>query len=313
MIREALSAVARNESLGGLLSRAPGARLVVRRVTAGETTDDALSAVRDLADRGFLVSLERAAPSVDSDEDADRVFADYVGLIDLVAMAGLAQATEVSVFVESFEAGPLTEPRSRMADARERLVALCDHASAADVAVMVGMGPAADVDATIDLVTEMNDRGLLVGLTLQACLRRTEADCARFADRRIRLVKGAHRGEPATSHTQPIEIDKAYVRCAKKLLSGKGEPSFATHDPRLIEILEALALRYQRPKHSYEFALYMGRLEGVQERLAAGGDRVRVYVPYGPDWFERLVGGLAEQPATIISAVRSLLPGSSSG
>jgi proline dehydrogenase len=303
MIREALSALARHEALGGLLNRAPGARSVVRRVVAGETTQDALDVVHDLADRGFWVSLERAAPSVATDEDADLVFADYAALVNRVAMAGLSQSCEVSVFVESLASG------DDLAGALERLVPLCELATDSAVAVMVGMGPTADVDATIDLVAVMAGRGLMVGMTLQTCLRRTEADCARYADGRVRLVKGAHRGAPGVCHTQPIEIDKAYVRCAKKLLRGQGQPSFATHDPRLIEILENLAGRYERPKHSYEFAMYMGRMESAQERLAAHGERVRVYVPYGPDWFERLVGGLAEQPSTIVAAVRSLLPG----
>jgi proline dehydrogenase len=147
-------------------------------------------------------------------------------------------------------------------------------------------------------------------MTLQACMLRTEDDCRRYSGRRVRLVKGAHRGVAGVAFSQPLEVDKAFVRCGKILLAGTGEPSFATHDPHLIEILESLALRYGRPKHSYEFALYMGRLEAAQERLAANGERVRVYVPYGPDWFERLVGGLAEQPTTIVGAVRSLLPGS---
>ena len=145
--------------------------------------------------------------------------------------------------------------------------------------------------------------------SLPAALRRTEADCARLAHRRIRLVKGAYRGDPGAAHSQPIEIDKAFVRCAKRLLAGDGEPSFATHDSRLVEIVQSLSRRYERPRHTYEFAFFMGRQEGAQERLLADGERVRVYIPYGPDWFERLVGGLAEQPSSIAAAMRSLLPG----
>ena len=77
-----------------------------------------------------------------------------------------------------------------------------------------------------------------------------------------------------------------------------------------MEIVESLAERYGRPQQTYEYAFYMGRLEGTQQRLLDRGERVRVYVPYGPDWFERLVGGLAEQPSTVAAALRSLLPGS---
>jgi proline dehydrogenase len=125
----------------------------------------------------------------------------------------------------------------------------------------------------------------------------------------VRLVKGGAR--LAGSYSQPIEVDKSYVRCAKQLLRGTGPASFATHDPRLIEIVESLTIRFQRPRQSYEFAMYLGRLEGTQDRLLRDGERVRIYVPFGPAWFERLVGGLAEQRSSIGGAMRSLLPGAS--
>ncbi len=307
MIREALSSIARNESVAGLISRAPIARDVVKRVVAGESVEDALTVAGELADRGFWASLERAAPTVTSDEVAAAVTGDYAALIEAVASAGLSGVCEVSVFPESLG----VMPGSGEAGARQRLFELTRLATDRSVALMVGMGPAGDADQTIAWVDDLHAAGMPVGLTLPAVLRRTAADCERLAGRRVRLVKGGHRGTAAVAYAQPIEIDKSFVRCAKTLLRGGGEPSFATHDPRLIDILETLVARYERPRHSYEFAFFMGRQEAAQERLLAAGERVRVYVPYGPDWFERLVGGLAEQPSSITAALRSLLPGSS--
>lgn len=307
MIRDALLAVARNESLGGLISRAPGANEVVRRVVGGETMEAAIEVATALADRGFWVSLERAAPGVDSDEAAQGVAGEYADLIAGVEAAGLVDVCEVTVFPEGL--GLRTEQGARAA--RERLGALAHRAATGRVALMVGTGPLADADDTIGWVEDLWDAGLPVGLTLAASLRRTEADCARLAHHRIRLVKGAYRGDSSIAYSQPIEVDKAYVRAAKKLLAGEGHASFATHDARLIEIVETLARRYGRERQTYEFTFFMGRQEGAQERLLAEGERVRIYVPYGPDWFERLVGGLAEQPSSIAAAVRSLLPGAS--
>jgi proline dehydrogenase len=228
--------------------------------------------------------------------------------VDEIAAAGLAQACEVTVFAESL--GWFPDGDGSGDGARDRLLAVAGHAAGRGVSVMVGMGPLQDADRTISWVEDLHGKGLDVGLTLPAVLKRSEADCTRFADGRVRLVKGGHLADFAAAHSQPIEIDKAYVRCARTLLRGKGDPSFATHDPRLLAILESLVVRYERPHHTFEYAFFMGRQEGAQERLLAAGERVRVYVPYGPDWFERLVGGLAEQPSSIVAAVRSLLPGS---
>lgn len=307
MIRGALSAVARNESLGGLLSRAPIARDVVKRVVGGDTIESALGVAADLADRGFAVSLERAAPAVTTDAGAAEVTEEYRSLVDAVTASGLARVIEVTVFAEALGLLPGADP----AVARGRLTDLAQHAAGRGVALMVGTGPPDDALATLAMVDDLQAGGLAVGITLPAALRRTEADCVRLADRRVRLIKGSRKGDPSVSYGQPYEIDKAYVRCAKALLKGSGDASFATHDARLIEILEALVGRYGRSRHSYEFALFMGRQEGAQERLLAAGEQVRVYVPYGPDWFERLVGGLAEEPGTVTAALRSLLPGAS--
>jgi proline dehydrogenase len=307
VIRGALSAVARNESLGGLLSRAPIARDVVKRVVGGDTVESALDVAADLADRGFMVSLERAAPAVTTDAEAVAVTEEYRSLVDAAAASGLAQVIEVTVFANALGLLPGADPEV----ASGRLADLAQHAAGRRVGLMVGTGPVDEAAATIAMVDALHALGHDVGITLPAALRRTEADCARLADRRVRLIKGSRKGDPAVSYGQPYEIDKAYVRCAKALLPGSGDASFATHDARLIEIVESLVARYGRARHSYEFAMFMGRQEGAQERLLAAGERVRVYVPYGPDWFERLVGGLAEEPGTVTAALWSLLPGAS--
>ena len=306
MIREALAAVARNESVGGFLGRAPIAKDVVKRVVGGETAESALAVAAGLADRGLFVSLERATPRLTEPDDADAVAAEYAALVDGIASSGLAGVCEVAVLPEALGLMVDADPMSALL----RGTRLAAHAQEQGVALMLGMGPATDTTVSLMWADQFHADGLQVGVTLPAALRRTEADCGRLAGRRVRVVKGVRGGDPALVFGQPIEIDKAFVRCAKVLLRGDGDPSFATHDPRLIEIVQSLVGRYGRPRQSYEFALFMGRLEGAQERLLAEGERVRVYVPYGPEWFERLVAGLAEQPSTVAAALRSMLPGS---
>lgn len=306
MIREALAAVARNESIGGILGRAPLAKDVVKRVVGGETVDSALEVASGLADRGLFVSLERAAPPLPDDDAADGVAREYRSLVDSIAAAGLAGVCEVTVLPEALGLVPGLDPDA----ARARFTRIAEHAAERSVALMLGMGPATDTTQSLAWADVADAEGLGVGVTLPAALRRTEADCARLAGRRVRVVKGVRGGDPSVAFGQPIEIDKAFVRCAKALLRGEGDASFATHDPRLLDIVQSLVGRYGRPRQSYEFVFFMGRLEGAQDRLLAESERVRVYVPYGPDWFERLVAGLAEQPSTVTAALRSMLPGS---
>lgn len=304
MIREALASVARHESLGGLLGRTPVARELVSRVVGGESLEQVIPLVADLADRGYFVALERVAPDVRTSPEAQEASSSYREVIDAVAASGLAGAAEVIVFPESLGQGSERDPQAPL----ERIADLVAHADALGVPIRLGAGSLADVPQELDWVRHLHDRSLDVGLTLPAILRSSEQECELLAGRRVRLVKGAH-GDGEIAYRQPIEIDKAFVRCAKTLLRGTGQPSFATHDARLVEIVESLADRYGRAPHSYEFAFYLGRQVGQQERLLGLGQRVRIYVPFGPHWFERLVGGLAEQPGGIAGALRSLLPG----
>lgn len=300
MIREALSAVARNESLGPLISRTPVAREVIKRVMGGDTAADALAVADRLADLGYVVSLERAAPRVETSDQAEELAREYADLVREIAAAGLAGVCEIAVFPDTMCASD--DPQAAL----RRLETLVRVAGERDVAVMIGSRT--DPDQSIRLLDELGERGLDAGVTVASAHRRAEAECTRLSDRRVRLVKGGRRGA-AEDLQQPIEIDKAYVRCAKRLLSGTGDHSFATHDPRLLDMVTSVARRYQRPPHTYEFAFFLGRQEAAQERLLADGERVRIYIPYGPQWFERLVGGLAEQSSTIGGALRSLLPG----
>jgi proline dehydrogenase len=147
-----------------------------------------------------------------------------------------------------------------------------------------------------------------VGGVLQAYLRRTESDCRDLAGEgsRIRLCKGAYREPESVAHQERADVDKAYVRCAKILIQGDGYPMFATHDPRLIDIVEALAIRNDRARSTFEYQMLYGIRPDEQLRLAAEGNRMRVYVPYGDEWYGYLVRRLAERPANLTLLARAL-------
>ena len=301
MIREALASLARQESVSGLISRTPLARDLVERVVGGEDLHDVMPVASDLADRGFHLALEHMVPSVEGRAQVSAAIDDYAAVVDAVADAGLASVSEVIVFAEALgQHVPGSDPRGALAE-------LARSASARGVGLQLGTGELADLPEALAWARDLVDSGTAVGVTLPAIWRATEREVVAWADGRVRLVKGAH-GGGGEVHRQPLETDKAFVRCARTLLRGAGHPSFATHDPRLIAIVQDRAAAYGRAPQTFEFAFYLGRQTGEQDRLLAAGHSVRVYVPFGHRWLERLVGGLAEQPTGIASAVRSLLP-----
>jgi proline dehydrogenase len=145
---------------------------------------------------------------------------------------------------------------------------------------------------------------------IQACLRRSEADCRALAayGTRVRLCKGAYSEPESVAFTSRRDIDTSYARCLRALMNGSGYPMLATHDPRLIEITTSLALLTGRAPDSFEYQMLYGIRPAEQRRLAGTGARMRVYVPYGGDWYAYLVRRLAERPQNLGFFLRSLRP-----
>lgn len=291
------------DRIADLATAGPVARFVadaplglLQRVTRGEGPHEVMAAVEELTDSGRFVALERAWTG---GEDPSAVVADYETVVSLLSANGLGPVTEVVV-----SAALLDLPRGS-----EGFAELCAQAQDCRVAVMLAPADAEQVDGALAAVGRQQALGRDVGIVLATALRRTERDCAGLSGR-VRIVKGTA-GTDSRRFGHAIEVDKSFVRCAKALFA-RGDavqPSFATHDGRLIDIIQTLAGRYHRDRLDMEFALYLGRSSGTQQRLVDAGEQVRVYVPFGPMWFGRLVGGLDDRPAGIGAAVRSLLPG----
>jgi len=144
---------------------------------------------------------------------------------------------------------------------------------------------------------------------LQAYLHRTERDCRALAyeGSRVRLCKGAYNEPEEVAFQDQIDVDRSFVRCLKALLGGDGYPMIATHDPRMIEIASSLASRYGRAQRTYEFQMLYGIRPEEQKRLAVSGEAVRVYLPYGGEWYGYLMRRLAERPQNLSFFLRSLI------
>jgi proline dehydrogenase len=164
-------------------------------------------------------------------------------------------------------------------------------------------------DSTLRILRELRKDFPETGAVLQAYLRRTEADCRDLAyeGSRVRLCKGAYKEPESVAFQGRRDVDRAYVRCLKILMAGQGYPMVASHDPRMVDIAGALATRNGRAQGSYEYQMLFGIRPDEQRRLAEAGEKVRVYVPYGQEWYGYLMRRLAERPSNLTFFLHSLI------
>ena len=163
-------------------------------------------------------------------------------------------------------------------------------------------------DRTLETLRELRQDFPWVGAVLQSYLHRTEADCRDLAGEgsRVRLCKGAYKEPASVAFQDGTDVDLSYVRCLKVLMAGDGYPMVASHDPRLVDIAQALAGHNGRSPDSYEFQMLHGIRPAEQARIADRGHQMRVYVPFGEDWYGYLVRRMAERPANLTFFLRSL-------
>ena len=306
MLRRALIGLSRNERAKTLLTRAPVTAAVVERFVAGETADEAVAAAHRLSDTGLLVSIDHLGEDTTGRADAERVVTEYVTLLTRLSDAGLAGSTEVSVKLTALGQALGNDGPDI---ARENAATICGAAQRAGTMVTLDMEDHTTTDATLATLAELRREFPDTGAVLQSYLRRTEADCRdlAYAGSRVRLCKGAYAEPETVAFRSPHDVSLAYVRCLKILMAGDGYPMLATHDPTLIAIGRTVAQNLGRSSDTFEFQMLYGIRPVEQKRLADLGHRMRVYVPYGRDWYAYLVRRLAERPANLGFFARSLV------
>jgi proline dehydrogenase len=304
MLRQALLAASASTQIRELITTMPVSRDVVARFVAGDTADGALAVIAGLAGEGLLATVDYLGEEVASREQAAAAADEYIALLG--RLGPLAAAAEVSVKPTAVGLG-LAEHGEKTA--LENIVRIAVAARNAGTTVTLDMEEHGRVEATLRLVRELRADFPDLGCVLQSYLPRTEADCAELAaaGARVRLCKGAYEapGQLAGRH----EIDRSYARCMRILMRGDGYPMLATHDPRLIELGGVTAAMAGRDRDDFEYQMLYGLRPAEQRRLAAAGARVRVYVPYGRDWYGYLVRRLAERPANLAFFLRALASG----
>jgi len=302
MLRSAILAAARNPRIERFISTAPVTRDVVNRFVAGTDREDALRVGHQLTGDGMATTFDYLGEDTRTPEQAEATRDEYVRLLGALADAGLTPAAEVSVKLSAL--GQRFDEKLAYENAR----AICAAAAAAGTSVTLDMEDHSTTDSTLDILIRLRAEYPNTGAVLQAYLRRTESDCRELAGpgSRVRLCKGAYREPETVAYANRLDIDKSYVRCLNILMSGEGYPMIATHDPRLIAIAEDRAKWFDRGPETFEFQMLYGVRPEEQLRLVGAGYTMRVYVPYGTQWYGYLIRRLAERPANVAFFARAL-------
>ena len=301
VLRSVILAASRNAAVERFVGDAPVSRSVVRRFVAGESVEDAVRTSRELTAKGLAVSLDHLGEDTTDAGQADAAVKAYLVLLDRLHEAGLTEGGRTEVSVKLSAVGQTLSDEL----AEQGAHSICEAARAAGTTVTLDMEDHTTTDRTLATLRSLRREFPETGAVVQAYLHRTEDDCRALAGEgsRVRLCKGAYKEPPTVAFQTPAEVDASYVRCLEVLLGGAGYPMVATHDPALIaRTLELAAGR----TGDFEFQLLYGIRPLEQERLAAAGHTVRVYVPYGGEWYGYLMRRLAERPANLAFFLRAL-------
>ena len=304
-MRTTLLALSHRKSLGRLATRVPVTRPMVRRFVAGETLEEVLPAIERLRDAGMGTTVDVLGESVTAEEDARAAAGRYLDVLDALAAGGLDR----NVSLKPSQMGLGIAP----ALARENIAAIVTRAVETGAFVRIDMEDHTTTDATLELWRELRptgwaDGGADVGLVIQAALRRSDADVEAIieAGGRVRLCKGAYKEPAADAWQDKAEVDEAYERQMLRLMRAGSYPALATHDVRLIRRAIEVAKAEGIARDSFEFQMLYGVRRDLQEQLAGAGWRVRVYVPFGGQWYPYFMRRLAERPANVSFLLRNL-------
>jgi proline dehydrogenase len=273
-----------------------------RRFIAGETVEEAIAAARAIEADGLRVTLDYLGESVASIAAADTATRAYIAVLEQIAAAGI----ERNISLKLTQLG-LTIDRATCVDNLRRIL---DAAGTKEFFVRVDMENSPYTAVTLDVFETMWQQGYRnVGVVLQSYLRRSEADAARMnaLGARVRLVKGAYNEPRDAAYQSKAEVDAAFVRIMKLLLAGGTYPAIATHDPAMLEATRAFAAEHGIDSGHYEFQMLYGIRRDLQKSLVHDGLRVRVYVPFGREWFPYFMRRLGERPANIGFVIRGVL------
>jgi proline dehydrogenase len=275
----------------------PIVRRVANRYVAGETLDSAIAKVRELNGRGFDATLALLGEEVSERATAEAAVDEYLEVLERLAPAALRSGISIKL--------TLIGLKIEEAYCRANLIRVLEAAAAHDTFVRIDMEDHTCTDATLRLHAEMRERYPNVGTVLQAYLRRTPSDIAALPEAAsIRLCKGIYIEPETVAHHDYEQVRREFVRDLELLFDRGARVAIATHDRYLVDAARTEIAR-RGLERGYEFQTLLGVTESLRDELHAEGHRLRVYVPYGRDWYAYSVRRLRENPQIAVYVLKA--------
>jgi proline dehydrogenase len=273
-----------------------------RRFIAGEDVHEAIEAARAVEARGMMHTLDLLGESVSTLDEAYAATRQYVDVVQAVAQAGIGRGISLKLTQLGLDVDKAT--------AIDNLRRILEHAEPADFFVRVDMENSPYTEVTLEIFETLWGYGhRRIGVVLQSALYRSEQDLARMnaLGAGVRLVKGAYKEPKTVAYQRKADVDAAYLRMAKTLLTDGHEPAIATHDSVMIDAVRQFAHERNITADRFEFQMLYGIRRDLQNRLVKDGYRLRVYIPFGREWFPYFMRRLGERPANVGFVLRGIL------
>jgi len=301
MLKESMLYLARQEGIRTFVVGNGATRRVARRFVAGETLEEAIGVAQKLNARHISVSLDHLGENVSDAREARATAAEYIRALDRIQASGVEANISVKPTALGMDIGDEV--------CRDNLTEVLRRAREYNAFVRVDMEGSDYTERTVALVTELHRQFPNVGTVIQSYLYRSPDDVARLIEQgvRVRLVKGAYLEDPALAFPHKADVDAQYVLLMRALLERGVYPAIATHDERIIDEAIRIANTQNIARARFEFQMLYGIRRDLQERLAALGYNVRVYVPYGSQWYPYLTRRMAERPANMLFVMSNAL------
>jgi len=298
MMRALLLKVSESRRMAGWVTHFGPSRRSARRFVAGESLDEGVEAARALNRAGRMVSLDHLGENVSSPDEARRACDVYLGIFDRIA----AEKLDANVSMKLTQLG-LDLGTDFCLSLVERIV---ERAAGNSNFVRIDMEGSAYTARTIEICKRARAKSSAVGVVIQSYLHRSEQDVRDLlaAGCRIRLCKGAYKEPASIAFPKKQDVDANYVRLMQILLPSGIYHGIATHDPRMIDATKEFAAKQGIAANAYEFQMLYGIRTDLQDQLIREGYRLRIYVPFGSDWFPYFTRRLAERPANLFFFAR---------